>query len=133
MYEPELRPAAKCIFESIQLLRLGVSVLFDKEVRDLPKRQIEIIKLADAAACIYASFACLLRSNQSMKLKFPNALDEIAIAQTICDKNKTEVTALMKYIEEGSVKTFAQYHEFMTELLLKKEYDFPAHPLSRYF
>lgn len=133
MYEPELRPAAKALFDSIVLLRLGASTLIEREARDIPKRHIEIKKLADAAACIYASFACLLRGDQSLKMKLPNGKEEIAIAQTVCDKNIAEVQLLMEYIEDGPTKTFVTYHEYVTHLLLQKDLNFPAHPLTRFF
>lgn len=132
-YEPELQKAAKTLFESIILLRLGASRLLNVEARDLPKQNIEMQKIADAAACIYASFSCLLRADRSLKLKLPNASDEASIADTICDLNAAEVRSLMDYINDGPMKTFSKYHEFMTQLLLEKDSNFPAHPLTSLF
>lgn len=132
-YEPELRKAAKSLFDSIILLRLGASTLLNVDARDLPKQHIEIQKIADAAACIYASFSCLLRADRSLKLKLPNASDEAFIADTICDLNAAEVRSLMDYINDGPVKTFSKFHEFMTQLLLEKENNFPVHPLTSLF
>lgn len=133
MYETELRSSAKLLFNSIELLQLGAATLIEMESRDLPKRHTEINKLADAVACIYASFACLLRGDRSLKLKLPNAQNECIIVNTICDRNAAEVKRLMQYIEDGPLKTFEKYHEFVTELLLNEEYKFPAHPLTRRF
>lgn len=132
-YEPELQKAAKKLFDSIVLLRLGTSTLLNVEARDLPKQHIEIQKIADAATCIYASFACLLRADRSLKLKLPHAFDETLITRTICDLNAVEVYGLMDYINEGPVKTFSKYHEFMTQTLLEKDPNFPAHPLTSLF
>lgn len=132
-YEPEMHKAAKTLFDSIILLRLGASSLLNVEARDLPKQHIEMQKIADAAAYIYASFACLLRADRSIKLKLPNAADEAFIAQTICDINAAEVRSLMDYINDGPMKTFSKYHEFMTQLLLEKDSNFPVHPLTSLF
>lgn len=132
-YEPELRKAAKDVFDSIVLLRLGASTLLNVEARDLPKQHIEIQKIADAAACIYASFACLLRADRSLKLKLPGASEEAFITSTICDINAAEVESLMDYIDEGPVKSFSKYHELMTQLMLEKQTNFPVHPLTSLF
>lgn len=132
-YEPEIRSAAKAVFDSIVLLRLGASTLIEQEVRELPKRHIEAKKLADAAACIYASFACMLRADQALKMNLPHAIDEVAIAQTVCDKNLAQVRLHVTYVSDGPVKTFAKFHEFVTDLLLKREHNFPAHPLTRFY
>lgn len=129
-YEPELQKAAKALFDSIILLRLGTSQLLNVEPHERHKQHIEIQKMADAAACIYASFSCLLRADRSLKLKLPNALDEAFIADTICDLNAAEVRSQMDYIGDGPVKTFSKFHEFMTQMLLEKENNFPAHPLT---
>lgn len=133
MYEPELQKAAKDLFNSVKLLRLGASTLLHGEARELPKKHIEMQKLADAAACTYASFACLLRADRSLKLQLPSALDEAFIAQTICDKNAAEVDIHMDYIGDGPVKTFSKFHEIMTELLMEKDSNFPIHPLTSLF
>lgn len=130
LYEPELQKAAKKLFDSIILLRLGASTLISVDPRELPKQHIEIQKIADAAACIYASFSCLLRADRSLKLKLPNASDDAVIAETVCDLNAAEVRSLMDYISDGPVKTFSKFHEFMTQLLLDKENNFPVHPLT---
>lgn len=132
-YEPELRKAAENLFDSIKLLRLGASTLLTIEARDLPQKHIEMQKVADAAACIYASFACLLRADRSLKLKLPSASDEAFIAQTICDKNAAEVDSLMDYINDGPVKTFSRFHTLLTQLMLEKGANFPAHPLASLF
>lgn len=133
-YEVELRKAAKTLFDSIILLRLGASRILNVEARDLPKQHIQMQKIADAAACIYASFSCLLRADRSLKLKLPNASDEVFIANTICDLNAAEVHLLMDYINDGPMKTFAKYHEFMTQLLMEKDNNsFPVHPLTSLF
>lgn len=135
LYEPEVRKAAKTLFDSIILLRLGASRILNSEARDLPKQHIEMEKIADASACIYASFACLLRAERSLQLKLPNAADEAFIADTICDLNAAEVRLLMDYIEDGPMKTFSKYHELMTQVLLEKgsKSNFPVHPLTSLF
>lgn len=132
-YEPELHKAAKTLFDSIILLRLGASTLLNVDARELTKQHIEIQKMADAAACIYASFSCLLRADRSLKLKLPSACDEALIAATICDLNAAEVRHLMDYINDGPVKTFSKFHELMTQLMLDKEKKFPVHPLTSLF
>lgn len=120
-YEPELQKAAKQLFDSIKLLRLGASALLNIEARELPKQHIEIQKIADAAACIYASFACLLRADRALKLKLPHAYDEAFITETICDLNAAEVNSYMNYINDRPVKTFSKYHEFTTRSILEQD------------
>ncbi|XP_055313012.1 complex I assembly factor ACAD9, mitochondrial-like [Sitodiplosis mosellana] len=134
MYAVEMRRAAKGVFDSIDLLRLGVSALIYSEARHEKKmRDSEIKKIADAAACIYASYACLLRGDRSLKLQLPNAQPESTIAQIVCDRNSAEVKRLTKYIEDGPIKTFESYHEYVVHLMLQPNNKFPAHPLTRFF
>lgn len=132
-FEPEMQSSAKNLYVSIDSLRLGASLLLDLEANDTPKRHTEVQKLADVAACIYASYACILRSNRSLKLKLPNALDECVIARAVCDRNTVEANNLLQCIEDGPIKTFEKYHAFVTHLMLQKENDFPVHPLTRFF
>lgn len=132
-YALELQPIAKIVFDTIMLLRVGSISFLQIDPRDQPKRQIELQKLSDAVTCVYASYACLLRADRALKLKLPNAHGELAIAHTICDKCYKDVNAHTDYIQDGPVKTFSKYHEFVTHLLLKKEHDFPPHPLTRFF
>lgn len=132
-YESELQNAAKKLFKTIVLLRLGSSNLLKIEARDLPKQHIEIQKIGDAAISIYASYASLLRADRSLKLKLPNALDEVLLAQTICDLNSVEVNRLMDYISDGPVRTFSKYHEYITQTMLEKDSNFPVHPLTSLF
>lgn len=132
-YEPELQKAAKTLFQAIILLRLGASKLLNVEARELPKQDIEMQKIADAAAFIYASFACLLRADRSLKLKLPHAAEEASIADTICDLNAAQVRSLMDYIDDGPTKTFSKYHQLMSQMLLEKGNNFPVHPLTSLF
>lgn len=133
-YESEIRPAAKCLFESINLLRLSVSILVNLEARDnKPMRDSEIKKIADMTACIYASYSSLLRADNSLKLKLPNAQQELLIAGTICDSSTANVKRLAQYIEDGPVKTFESYYEYVVHLMLQPQNKFPAHPLTRFF
>lgn len=132
-YEPEVRKAAKQLFDSIKLLRLSAQALLHVDARELPKQIIEIQKIADAAACIYASFACLLRADRALKLKLPHAHDEAVITETICDLNAAEVTTFVNYINDGPMKTFAKYHEFMTRRMLEQDSNVPVHPLTSLF
>lgn len=132
-YEPELQKAAQNLFGSIKLLRMATSNLLNVEARDLPKQHIEIQKIADAAACIYASFACLLRADRALKLKLPYAHDEASITETICDLNAAKVNSCMDYISDGPVKTFSKYHEFMTQRMLEQQSNLPVHPLTSLF
>lgn len=129
-----MQPAAKGVFDSIDLMRLGVSALIHMDARDnKPMRDSEIKNIADAAACIYASYASLLRGDRSLKLKLPNAQEESYIARTVCDRNTAEVKRLTKYIEDGPAKTFESYHEYVTHLMLQPQNKFPTHPLTRFF
>lgn len=132
-YEPEIRPTAKKVFDSIDLLRLSSSTFIEMHSRQEMARETEVQKLADAAACIYASYACLLRVDRSLKLKLANVEDECFIAQTICDKNSDKVKKMAKYIDDGSIATFEQYHELVSSLSLDKNIIFPVHPLTRIF
>lgn len=132
-FEPEIRPTAKKVFTSINLLRLSASTFIEMSSRREKARETEVHKLADAAACIYASYACLLRVDRSLKLKLPNVQDECLIAETVCDKNAEEVNRLAKYIEDGPVETFEKYHEFVSQLMLNRDTIFPVHPLTRFF
>lgn len=134
MYEPKMHEAAKSIFGSIDLLRLNASTLVFKEARvDQPMRESEIKRIADTAACIYSSYACLLRSDRSLKLKLPNAEQESLIAKIVCDRNVAIVKRLMQYVEDGPRKTFESYHEYVVHLMLQPNNKFPAHPLTRFF
>lgn len=132
-YEPEIQPTAKKVFASIDLLRLSASMFIEMSSRREKARETEVLKLADAAACIYASYACLLRADRSLKLKLPQAQDECFIAQTICDKNADEVKRIAQFIEDGPEGTFDKYHELVTEMMLNKDRIFPVHPLTRFF
>lgn len=134
MYEVEMRRAAKGVFDSIDLLRLNVSALIFSESRENKKmRDSEIKNIADAAACIYASYACLLRGDRSLKLKLPNAQPESTIAKTVCDQNTAQVKRLTKYIEDGPIKTFESYHDYVVHLMLRPDNKLPTHPLTRFF
>lgn len=133
-YEMEMRPSAKCLFDSINLLRLSVSLLVQLEARDnKPMRDSEIKKITDMAASIYASYASLLRADQALKLKLPSAQQENLIAKTICDSNTADVKRLAQFIEDGPVKTFESYHEYVVYLMLQPQNKFPVHPLTRFF
>lgn len=132
-YEPEIRPTAKKVFDSIDLLRLSASTFIEMGSRREKARETEIHKLATAAACIYGAYASLLRADRSLKLKLPNVEEEYIIAQTVCDHNSVEVKKLTKYIADGPIETFEKYHEFVIELMLKRDSIFPVHPLTRFF
>lgn len=131
MYEPELKESAKKIFESIELIRLRSSSIIEMEARVRPARDSEILSISDAAARIYASYACLLRGDRSLKLKLPHAQDECLIVQTICDRNEVKVKQLLQIIEDGPVKTFEKYHEYVAHQMLNN--NLPQHPLTRLF
>lgn len=96
-------------------------------------RDSEIINISNATARIFASYACLLRVDRSLKLKLPNASDECTIVQTLCDNNLTEVKKLTQYIQDGPDKTFEKLHEYVAHLMLNSSNKFPAHPLTRFF
>lgn len=133
MYEPEMRGAAKSLFDSVVLLRLCASTITFVESTEKNARDSEITKLAEAACFIYESYACLLRANRSIKQKLYTAEQECAIAKVICDRNHAEIKKLTKYVDDGPVRTFEKYHEYMTHLMLQPDIEFPAHPLTRFF
>lgn len=131
MYESELHGAAKGIYDSIELLRLAASCIIEMEARERVARDSEILSISHASVCIYASYACLLRGDRALKLKLPNAQDECVITQTVCNRNKMEVKQLMQFIDDGPVKNFEKYHEYVAHNQLLS--NFPQHPLTRLF
>lgn len=131
MYEPEMHRVAKETFDSIELLRLRASSIIDMEVRERMARDSEIQSISEAAVCIYASYACLLRGDRSLKLKLPDAQDECVIAQTVSIRNSATVKRLMQFIDDGPVKTFEKYHEFLARQQLDNKC--AQHPLTRLF
>lgn len=131
MYEADLHDAAKGICKSIELLRLGASCINEMEARERAARDSEIQSISYATVCIYASYACLLRGDRALKLKLPNAQNECVITQTVCDRNNTKVKQLMQFIDDGPVKNFEKYHEYVAHQQLCN--NFPQHPLTRLF
>lgn len=129
----EFNKHAHWLEASIQRLRIGGSNLMSDHGRNLLQQHGDIQRLADAATCIYASFAALIRANRSWILRLPGAENERVLAGCCCDMLTKEVKQLMENTEEGPVVLARRNYLLIAKQLLKNKSYFPMHPLTRFF
>ncbi|XP_058817673.1 complex I assembly factor ACAD9, mitochondrial [Topomyia yanbarensis] len=130
-FHPSLEPTANRIELSIARLKLATECCLSRHGIELIKRHIELVRLADIAALIYAMVATASRASRSYCIGLAHGDQEIHLAHAFCLEASETVKRLAKELERGQFITNDSNYDAMARYFFRQKEYFFEHPLTK--
>lgn len=130
---PSLQLAARHLEESVVRLQLGAEILLSRHGNQILEKQVEVIRLADAAILTYAMYATISRASRAYCIGTRHSDLEILTANVFALETTEKVLTLMNDIAKGPYLTNdANLQTIAKEMFNSRGY-FYVHPTTQNF